>query len=327
MLIPLVLFVLSKLDTANLLRSIKQVPAGTIVMLLGLQIMSQLLLNYQWYKIARFTRMNISFRDMFYINCQGAVIDSITPGVKFGGEVTRAVALTRKANCSGEEAATVVALQKLFSMSAFIVINLFAVGYLVGKVPLLQARYLQITIYSIMILILAIFVGIFLASRQLKEHLQRKSKPRFSWGIKVRGFLVTMLEQVIFLRQNSKMCTWLLLLAPLIWLFYPVKMYLLTIHFLPHANQVIMYITAITFVSYLVAMVPIFPGGLGGFEGTMSGLLLTIGFTSSDAVVVAILFRFITFWLVMLLSLGFITVYKVRRRATATDNYEGNEYG
>ena len=305
---------LSRLDTKSLLHSIKQVPVWTIMLLISLQIISQLLVNYQWYKISGFAGVKISFLDMFYINSQGSLVDSITPGVKFGGEVTRAMQISRKANCNGEQAATVVALQKLFSMGAFIFINLFAVGYLIGKAPLLQARYLQVIIYGIMILLLAFFVSIFLVPHQMKSYLQAKKEPRFSWGLRIRGFLFMLLEQVISLRQNAKACVLLLLLSLFIWFFYPVKMYLLSVHFLPGASQVVVYIAAITFVSYLVAMMPIFPGGLGGFEGTMAGLLLTIGFASSDALVVTILFRFITFWFVMLCSIVFIGIYKACHR-------------
>jgi uncharacterized membrane protein YbhN (UPF0104 family) len=46
-------------------------------------------------------------------------------------------------------------------------------------------------------------------------------------------------------------------------------------------------------------MLPIFPGGLGGFEGTMSTLLLIMGLSLSEAAMVAVVFRFITFWFVI----------------------------
>jgi uncharacterized protein (TIRG00374 family) len=86
-------------------------------------------------------------------------------------------------------------------------------------------------------------------------------------------------------------------------------MYLLAVLFLPSVN--ILFLGAVTFVSYLAAMIPVFPGGIGAFEGTMSALLLTMGFGQSDALVITIIFRFITFWFVLLGSLGFIGVHKV----------------
>ena len=301
LLVPLLLFALSRLDAHSLLHSIRQIPLWLAALLIGLQIVSQLLVNLQWYQIAKFTDADISFGNMFYINCQGAVMDSITPGVKIGGEVTRAVQISRRGNCSGEQAVAVVALQKLFSLSAFFFINLFTVGYLIGRVPLLQIRYMQFLVYGILLFFLLLFAGIFLAPRRIKTYLQTRENSRFSWMRRVRGFLLTLLDQVISIRRNTKA---LFLLSFFIWLLYPVKLYLLAIQFFPEAPAV--YIGAITFASYMVAMIPIFPGGLGGFEGTMSGLLLTMGFEVSDAVVVTVLFRFVTFWFVMLFSLGFI---------------------
>ena len=309
MLVPLLLFALSRLDAESLLHSVRQIPLWLAALLLGLQIVSQLLVNLQWHKIAKFSDADVSFGNMLYINCQGAVMDSITPGVKIGGELTRAVQISRRGNCSGEQAAVVVALQKLFSLSAFFFINLFTVGYLIGRVPLLQARYMQFFVYGILLLFLLLFAGIFLSPLRIKAYLQARENPRFSWMRRVRGFLLTLLDQVASIRKNTKAWVMLFLLSFFIWLLYPVKMYLLAVQVFPDVHAV--YIGAITFASYMVAMLPIFPGGLGGFEGTMSGLLLAMGFAASDAVVVTVLFRFVTFWFVMLFSLGLIGWCKV----------------
>ena len=100
------------------------------------------------------------------------------------------------------------------------------------------------------------------------------------------------------------------MLSFFIWLLYPAKLYLLTIQFAPDVPVV--HICATGFLAYMVAMLPIFPGGLGGFEGTMSGLLVALSFTISDAAVVTVLFRFITFWLVLLLSLVYVALHKAR---------------
>ena len=68
---------------------------------------------------------------------------------------------------------------------------------------------------------------------------------------------------------------------------------------------------AVTFISYFAAMIPILPGGLGTFEGTMSGLLLVYGLTPEEAVAVSLVFRFVTFWFVVLLSAAVILLWKL----------------
>ena len=236
-------------------------------------------------------------------------MDSITPGVKIGGEITRSVQISRTANCSGEQAAAVVALQKLFSLSAFFLINIFALGYIISHAPILEACYLRFFVYGILVLFLLFFLCLFLMPRRIKTYLQKKENPRSLWALKVKSFFHTLLDQIISIRRNTRICVLLFLLSNMIWLIYPVKIYLLAVQFFPGAN--IMITGAIAFASYMVAMLPIFPGGLGGFEGTMSGLLLAIGFMQSDALVITILFRFVTFWFVMLFSIIFISIYKV----------------
>ena len=313
LLILLFLFLaLSRFDAGNLLHSVKQIPLWSVALLLGLQIVSQLLVNLQWHQIAKSSGVPLAFRDMLYINCHGAVMDSITPGVKIGGEITRSVQISRTANCSGEQAAAVVALQKLFSLSAFFLINIFALGYIISHAPILEACYLRFFVYGILVLFLLFFLCLFLMPRRIKTYLQKKDAPRSSWALKTRGFFLALLEQIISIRKNTKICIMLFLLSNLIWLMYPVKMYLLAIQFLPDVT--ILFTGAASFVSYMVAMLPLFPGGLGGFEGTMSGLLLAMGFMQSDALVITVVFRFITFWFVMLFSLIWIGFYKIKYR-------------
>jgi len=305
---------LSRFDGWNLLESVKQIPLWSVALLLVLQIVTQLLVNFQWYKIAQLADTPVSFRNMFLINCQGAVIDSITPGVKFGGEVTRGVQISRMGNCSGEQAAALVAMQKLFSLGAFFLINLFVIGNIVSGAEFLTAIYLQIAVYAILLFFLLLFLIIFFMPRQLKIYLQKKPSPRFSWMLRTRIFFLTLFDQVIAVRKNTKVCAALFLLSLLIWLIYPAKMYLLAVQVFPAAP--VMYTGAVTFASYMVAMIPVFPGGLGGFEGTMTGLLLTMGLMQSDAYVITVLFRFVTFWFVMLFSIVYIVCHKMINKST-----------
>ena len=308
-LLLLLLIALFRLDRESLLYSISQFPLWLILLLIALQIVSQLLVNLQWFQIAKHTDTDISFRYMFYVNCQGAVADAITPGVKIGGEVVRALQISRICDCSKEHSAVIVALQKLFSVSSLFFIQLFAVGYLIGEVPLLQARYLQFIIYGVLLSFLFLFSVVFLMPYPIRASLQKAKVSRFLWMLKFRNFLIGLLDQVSAMRKNIRAWVILCFLSVFIWLLYPIKMYLLAVHLSPDVNAV--FIGAIAFVSYMVAILPIFPGGLGGFEGAMTGLLLVAGFFLSDAAVVTILFRFITFWFVILFSLAFISFVKV----------------
>jgi len=283
-LVLLLLFALLQIDRDSLIYSISQVPPWLILVMIGLQILTQILINLQWYKIARLTGKSISFLDMLRVNCAGAVMDSITPGVKIGGEVTRAVQISRIGNCPGEEAASVVALQKMFSMGALVLILLVV------------ALQMHVLFYGVILLVGLIFV----------VAIALKKASHFSWMRKVRGFLVVLKEHAGNLRKNKRACLLTALLSLFIWLLYPLKMILIASQFAPEVGFAT--VAGITFAAYMVAMIPIFPGGLGGFEGTMSGLLVAAGVVVSDAAVMTIFFRFITFWFVMLLGLAILLI-------------------
>jgi len=121
---------------------------------------------------------------------------------------------------------------------------------------------------------------------------------------RLRGFLLTALHPLESARQHKRAWALLALLSLCIWLLYPAKLYVLVLPFYPQAH--VMTVAAATFAAYMVAMLPIFPGGLGGFEATLTGLLAAMGMALSDAVVVTVFFRFATFWFVLLLSLAYI---------------------
>jgi len=300
-----------RLDGESILYSIRQIPIWLVLLMLALQVVTQLLVSFQWHRIAKLSGISITYRDILYVNSQGAVIDSITPGVKFGGEVTRAVQISRVGNCSGEQGAALVALQKLFSLSAMFFILLFVVGYLAGEVPGLSARYMQLLVYSVLSLFLLLFFAIFFMPHRIEAYMHTKKAPRFTWTRKLRGFFLMLLNHVKSVRNNKRACMMLALLSLFIWLLYPVKMYILTVQFYPEAGMI--HVAAITFAAYMVAMLPVFPGGLGGFEGTMSGLLIAMGMVVSDAVVTTVFFRFATFWFVMLFSIAYVAVCNLRK--------------
>lgn len=301
---------LLQFDIMSLLYSARQISVWFLVALLGLQVVTQLLINIQWHQIAKFANTRISFWDMIYLNSKGAVVDSITPGVKIGGEITRTLQIKRILCCSVGQAAALVAVQKTFSLGVFFFISLFAAAYLTVRGSFVQFYHLQILVYGVMVAFVALFFSIIIMPHRIIEYLQPKEITRFRWAGKLKVFLLSLLEQVCFIRKSSKAWVIPLSLSVLIWLLYPAKIYILATQISPGVN--VIYLGAIAFVAYMAAILPVFPGGLGGFEGTMSAMLFAVGFNLTDAVVITVLFRFVTFWFVMILSIIFIAFYKFK---------------
>ena len=268
LLASLVLFALSRLDHHSLIYSLRQIPLWLIFLLLSIQVLTQLLISLQWYKIANISRVILTFRKMFYINCQGALVDAITPGVKFGGEVTRAIQLSRLTGCTTEQAAAIVAIQKFFSLSAMCLILIFSFSQFFGLLLLV-------------VLIVLIAVGLLYWKRP--------------------SFLTLIKSNLAEIKKDKKACVFLASLSLFIWVLYPIKLILIVQLFAPFVSN---FATArAAFTAYVVAMIPIFPGGLGGFEASLSALLVALGVVVYDAAVITIIFRFITFWFVVILGL------------------------
>lgn len=277
---------LLNIDLQAVASGITQISVWTALLLIGLQILTQLMINMQWFSIARTTGIKISFWDMFYVNSQGAVVDSITPGVKFGGEVTRAMRLKSVCDITVPQSAALVALQKIFSMSVFLLLCLISAVFLLGEMP-----YLWLFLVGAAVLIAAVCLVVYLFRKKIKSYIE------------------ALKESLTIFRTRPKFCVLMFLLSILIWLFYPLKLLILVGDFMSGAD--ILFIAATTFAAYLVALIPIFPGGIGGFEGTMAALLVAAGFVLGDAVAVTVVFRFFTFWFVLLLSLAFIGVRRL----------------
>jgi len=303
----------AQLDARSLFDSLGQIPFWAVSLLFALQIVSQLLINIQWHQIAKSFGSPIGFFEMLYINA-GAEIIHVAPAGHVGCDIYRALQINSAGNVSHEQAASVVAIQKLFSLSAFFIISLVSVSFFIGQVPWLQDTNLQVLLFGLLLLaILAIGCAFAIPHRMANYlHKKAKKKTRFAAVSKVRTFAVTSLEHIIYLRKNTAIMARLVLIALSIWLLFPLKLYLLAVQLMPDIN--IFYISAATFLSYTVAMIPIFPAGLGGFEAAMTGLLLLSGFTQSAALVISVVFRFATFWFVIGLSFVYMAVYKLVKK-------------
>ncbi len=297
----LLLILFLQIDLYELHYSLIQIDWAVIGALLSLQIVTQLLLNRQWQRIANFAGIKLSFGRMLYINAQGSIMEAITPGVKVGGEITRAVQIARFSSCSRSQAAVVTALQKLFSLTAFVLINLAAAVYLSRQSTILDNSLVRLAVYTALGLLLTVFLLILIMSH--------KKPPSHPWLGAVRRFFTNLLEQIHLFENNKKELAIQFALALLIWLLYPIKLYLLVCQF--QADPPLIYIASITFIAYLIGMLPLFPGGLGGFEGTMSSLLTGIGLPLGSSAAITVIFRFITFWFVIILSLVYTAVYRI----------------
>lgn len=300
-----------KFDFNGFFLSIKQLPPLAFIVLLFIQLISQLLVNYQWCRIGKAMNKEHSFFKMLYVNARGMIIESITPGVKIGGEVTRALLLKSELNYSAGESATLVTIQKMVSFSSFLLINLFAFTHISSKLESFNSIIIKAIVYFFLIVLLGLVILFFAFTSWIEDKITN-TRPKYKWNKALKRYMLILLSNIKLLKNIKGEIYKQFFLSLLIWLLFPLKMILLVHLFTSNYDPI--FLAEVTFISYMVGMIPLFPGGLGTFEATMTSLLMVMQIKANEALAITLLFRFITFWFVMLISLIYIGMWKVGER-------------
>lgn len=301
-------YLVKRADLAGILAVVSETPGWLLVTLMGLQVVTQLLLNLQWYRLCRVLGWPASFFKLLVVNSYGAVVDAITPGEKVGGELARVLQLRKYLGYSTGQATILITIQKSLSLSALVLLNLAVVVTMANYVP-----YLRVWPVRLLILLMLVASGAFLfcllfRPRSLAFRMARIKTAR-RWFLPFINWVEDFARQTDSIRQKRGEWIRQFGLAVLIWVIFPLKLILLT---LPHTGTIPMPVLfGTTFVSYFAGMIPLLPGGLGTFEATMSGILTAYDLRLNQAVAITIVFRFITFWFVLLLGLLFIGAHRI----------------
>ena len=287
-----------------------------------MQLVTIFLINIQWQKIARQIGEKVSLGKMFYMNMAGTFVESVTPAVKAGGEAVKVVLLRSHLGFSLSRATALVGLQKTVSLFSFFLLTMFSLlwflltikaeGYLVS---VLMASFL------FLVLCLAILALFLLLPHKMKVVLQLLPA-RFKFKTKLESAAVALHEDMKNAFRQKKELVFHLVFALLIWLLFAVKAYFIAWAFNIEIGFPAM--AVVTFLTYMVAMVPISPGGLGTFEGSMIFLLAPLGIPLHEAIALALVLRFVTFWFVFLISalyLGYLAISKILLKAGYSAGY------
>ena len=291
-------------NLSEIVGGLKSITIPMLLLLAGLQLLTQFLLNYQWCHIASAMGLKTPFWKMFYINCKGTITESITPGSKIGGEVVRGYLFKTEFDCSTADAASLVAIQKIISVGSLILLNLAALMFLPSSIIFLTP-FFKFLLFGIMIFVLAIFILLLfrpqlISNRIAVFHFKNKTFQKIQAGV------IEFSEHAHKVR-NGKTLLFQLILSVFIWALFPFKLVLLAGQYRDGLN--LLALLGATLTAYFVAMIPISPGGLGVFEVMLSSMLIMLGLTSEQALITAVVFRFFTFWFVILYSMIVIFIY------------------
>lgn len=291
---------LLKMDFRIIYANLTKITGSELVVLLCFQLLSMGLIAIQWQRIIVWIGGSITFKEMFLVNLAGTFVESITPSVKAGGEVTKVLLIKKHFRNDTGQAFSAVTIQKTFSALVFTFLCLVSVFYYVIHVSLPKA-FIGTLVLGIVfsVLILSLLVALVLTPKRLIQGLSKVPFLKKRWA-KVTHLVDQMRSSVHTIKGKKYGISIQLLLSLFIWLLFPFKTYLIISYL--QLSLDFFNIVAITFLTYMIGMVPLLPGGLGTFEASMVFLLLPLGFDAQEGMALALILRFVTYWFVFFIA-------------------------
>lgn len=288
-------------DWKEVLVHLSSISPNVIALLLLFQCITIILLALQWKSVALRVKKDVSFIDVLMVNAKGSVVDAITPGVKTGGELARVYELRKRLKIEFGNATIIVGLQKSLSLLAFLFLTLSSLIWFSFTISSKYRHYLYV--FSIVIAIFSVLLALLILFSLKPDRMLRllnRLLGRYEFMHKIDKILRDYSSIIRSLLKDKKRFFPQMLLAIFIWMFYAFKLMLVMKGFAIEMDY--LSIAAITFLSYIMGMIPILPGSIGSFEGAMLALLATRGVSMEVGISIAFVFRFATFWFEFLLS-------------------------
>lgn len=310
--IVLIACALLKVDVKGIIAALSSLPLTLISWLIALQVLTQILLNLQWYGLCKAAGWEASFWKMLVVNSYGTVADAVTPGEKVGGEAVRVLFLNRKLGLKTGKSAMLVTMQKALSLSSLVILNLIVILAMANGIGFLRPFAVRFALLAVLVFA-AVFLSLLLFKTELLALWINKINTKRKWLCAFIFWINSFAEHTKVIRQKRGNWSFQLLLSLLIWLIFPAKLVLLVLGY--GRNIPVFALFAATFVSYFAGMLPLLPGGLGTFEASMGSILSAYGLGAGESAALTVVFRFVTFWFVVLASGMIILIDKLQSKS------------
>ena len=268
-----------------------------------LQIFTLLMIACQWYYLLGKFNSTIAFSKVFIICLAGSFVESVTPSSKVGGEAVKVYLFRRETSLSYQEVTGVLVAHKYISLLPFISICAIVISIATLRQEVPAIVYLSFAAFGFFFALLCLLIY----RRRKEDGITSSSSPSLRQNLlreKLQNTLVFISDAAQYARYltNRKDRVVLFSLSFIIWSLYPLKVFLAAAAL--GFNLDILTPPIATYFAYLVSMIPLLPGGLGTFEGSMAFMFSLGGLSSAEGTAIALLSRGITFWFPLLLSAG-----------------------
>lgn len=269
-----------------------------------------------WQLVLRVADVDAPFPRLFVTYLMAMFANAVTPMGQAGGEPFIAYVLSRETDASYEESFASVVTADLLNLFASFSLATVSLGVLVWRIDLPEA--IEPLAGAVPIVALCLLAGVAIGWRY------RTDLERFVDGLVVpvvrRVPLVTvegLRERLANLRaafgriaDEPRLLVHVLAFSYLGWILYVLPLYFAGRAFGVAIDPLVLFVVVST--SMLAGYVPS-PGGLGGIEAVLTGLLVAlVALSSAEAYAITLAYRVATYWFVVIGG-GLTTLAVVRR--------------
>ncbi|TCQ03474.1 hypothetical protein EDD79_100954 [Serpentinicella alkaliphila] len=302
----MILGILRLADFSELKIHLKNFGIVNLAIVCFLQVITMVLINIQWFTISKEIGQKMPIGKLIHINTISTFVESITPSVKAGGEAVKVYLLKSDLGFTTANAIALVTIQKIVSFFAFLVLSFISILLTINKIYYNEYFNYIIVVFVILLSIFAmvLFTVIFSNSTlRIIKRLSIKDSIKFKIEKGINQFNITF----NLFTKNKKGLFFQIFFSIVIWSFYAIKSTIIA-NMLDLQLSVIT-ISAFTFLSYMAGMIPLLPGGLGAFEGSMVFLLSIMQVPMVEGIAFTVILRFVTFWFVCIVSITYLAIY------------------
>lgn len=295
-----------------------------------MQLLTITLIIWQWRLASLATGKSIPWGKLIYLNMAGTFVESVTPAMKAGAELTRIYLLKSHVGLELTTATSIVILQKTISLLTFILLNIAGLifflflysGYFANKAFFVA----NLVVFAVVFLLLVIFI---IKPKSVNSFIRPIPVIPARIKLKAESLLISLQETFANLMRNTKLCLFMLIQAFAIWLLYVVKAYIIVQSLAIESS--IMEVAVATLFSYMIAMIPLFPGGLGSFEAAYTFMFVSMGYDIEQGIAAALALRLVTFWFVFLISVLYMIFHAMTKNVRkmlswlAKSNFHGSK--
>jgi uncharacterized protein (TIRG00374 family) len=282
-------------DPAAILRTVRSLDLSQWCLLLGLSLCNYALRFVRWQAYLQILGQPVALGRSFLVYLAGFAF-TITPGK--AGEAARSVFL-RRDGVPWSASLAALAVERILDLLAIFLLALLLLPVLFQHV------------WVLLVLIPLVLLGLFGATRPaVLSYVSAKTPDHGRLGGAVHGFLSTLERSGHLLRPGRLIGG--LIIGLLAWGAEAYGFFLL-LGWL-NADPGLLNAVGIYGVSVFVGALSFLPGGLGGTEAVMIGLLLAENLTNASAILATVVLRAVTLWFGTLIGLSAVLGMGLHRR-------------